>query len=512
MIVATKPGTLAWFARHEMRLSWRDWMWLLTGGHTRHWRLAAFGIALIVLFMHAVAYAALRNLGNFTGAPDRRTLVVIGATLVLYASVMLSQALENVTRGFYARGDLDLILSSPASARRLFAVRIGAAAASIMGMSLILTAPVINVLAMMGGMRWLSAYAVVAAMAIASVAVAATLTTLLFAAIGAKRTRLVAQVIAAVIGASFVICVQFMAILSAGTMSRLALLKSDIIVKHAPPANSLIWLPANASAGDWRALAVVAIVAGVLLAGAIRFCAPRFMVLAQATIVIIEGHSHSARRRPAYRPRSPAQALRQKEWVLLRRDPWLISQSLMQLLYLLPPFLMLWQTVYRGSDGAKLVVPVLIVAAGQLAGGLAWLAVSGEDAPDLIGTAPIRSAQVWRAKTEAVAGVLVLAFAPLVAILALVDPLPGVAALIGIAAAAASATAIQFWFRGQAKRSQFRRRHVSSRIATFAEAFSSLTWAGAGAAAMLNPWVTIVPVVTALAIVAIAWSISPARR
>jgi hypothetical protein len=29
---------------------------------------------------------------------------------------------------------------------------------------------------------------------------------------------------------------------------------------------------------------------------------------------------------------------------------------------------------------------------------------------------------------------------------------------------------------------------------------------------MLNPWVTIVPVVTALAIVAIAWSISPARR
>ena len=36
---------------------------------------------------------------------------------------MLSQAMESVTRAFYSRSDLDLILSSPASARRLFAVQ-----------------------------------------------------------------------------------------------------------------------------------------------------------------------------------------------------------------------------------------------------------------------------------------------------------------------------------------------------------------------------------------------------
>ena len=41
---------------------------------------------------------------------------------------MLSQALESVTRAFYARSDLDLILSSPASARKIFAVRIAAIA------------------------------------------------------------------------------------------------------------------------------------------------------------------------------------------------------------------------------------------------------------------------------------------------------------------------------------------------------------------------------------------------
>ena len=95
---------------------------------------------------------------------------------------------------------------------------------------------------------------------------------------------------------------------------------------------------------------------------------------------------------------SPAQALRRKEWVLLWRDPWLMSQSLMQLLYLLPPFFLLSRMFYGEGTGAALLVPVLIMAAGQLAGGLAWLAISGEDAPDLIASAPVTAARVWRAK------------------------------------------------------------------------------------------------------------------
>ena len=48
-----------------------------------------------------------------------------------------------------------------------------------------------------------------------------------------------------------------------------------------------------------------------------------------------------------------------------------------------------------------MLVPVLVMAAGQLAGGLAWLAISGEDAPDLVATAPILPRHVVRAKVEA---------------------------------------------------------------------------------------------------------------
>jgi ABC-2 type transport system permease protein len=152
---------------------------------------------------------------------------------------------------------------------------------------------------------------------------------------------------------------------------------------------------------------------------------------------------------------------------------------------------------------------VLIMSAGQLAGGLAWLAVSGEDAPDLIASAPVTTARVWRSKAEAVAGVIGLVFAPIALLLALVDPMFALVVVIGIVIAAASATLIQFWFRKQVKRSLFRRRHVSSRIATFAEAFSSITWSGAGAVALVSPTLAIIPGAAALAIVAGAWLVSP---
>ena len=69
-----------------------------------------------------------------------------------------------------------------------------------------------------------------------------------------------------------------------------------------------------------------------------------------------------------------------------------MSQTLMQLLYLLPPALLLWRSFAAGIDAPALLVPVLVMAAGQLAGGLAWLAISGEDAPDLIASAPVQRA------------------------------------------------------------------------------------------------------------------------
>jgi ABC-2 type transport system permease protein len=63
----------------------------------------------------------------------------------------------------------------------------------------------------------------------------------------------------------------------------------------------------------------------------------------------------------------------------------------------------------------------------------------------------------------------------------------------------------------QAKRTQFRRRHTSSRTATFAEAFSSIGWAGTAALAAYGSWVALIVAVLTLGVLAVARFVSPHR-
>jgi ABC-2 type transport system permease protein len=503
------PGSIAWFAHHESRLAWRDWLAMMTAGG--RWRKRT-GLVTLIGFLAFLHLIALSMVGRFAGLgqnPDKTTLIVITATLLLSWSLMVSQGMESVTRVFYARSDLDLILSSPAPARRLFAVRIATMALSIGAMALLLSAPFINVLAVDGGARWLAAYGVIVAMATSAAALAVALTVALFRTIGAKRTRVVAQIVAAVVGAAFVIGLQVAAILSSETLSRLSVLQSKAAAALAPGLDSVAWWPARAALGDIGALAAVLAISLAMLAAAIlAFPASFGRHIVAATGTTADGGERQLGAARPFRRASPARTLRRKEWTLIRRDPWLISQSLMQILYLLPPALLLWRS-YDDGSALVLLIPVLVMAAGQLAGGLAWLAISGEDAPDLIASAPVAARAIVRAKAEAVMGGIVLVFAPFVFATALTSMRQAAVAAAGILVAAASATAIQLWFRTQAKRSQFRRRQTSSRVATFAEALSSITWAATAALAAADSILAAFPAVVAVVILAATWRLSP---
>src|SRR5215813_1498548 len=189
----TRPATIPWFASHELRLSWRDWLSMMTAG--RRWRERNVAIALVLFgaFLHLIALMMVGPLADAADARDKATLVAITGCGLLASSLMVSQAMESVTRAFYARSDLDLILSSPVAARKLFAVRIGAMAFSVVVMAALLASPIINVLVVRGGAGWLGAYGVVVAMGATAAAMSVGLTIALFRVIGPKRTRFVAQ-------------------------------------------------------------------------------------------------------------------------------------------------------------------------------------------------------------------------------------------------------------------------------------------------------------------------------
>jgi ABC-2 type transport system permease protein len=499
-----------WFARHEIRLAWREWLAMMTGGRRKRKR-AVIGLLIFAVILHLLAWAVVGRFADLQLPLDKSSLIVMSATIVLAWALMLSQAVESVTRVFYARADLDLIMSSPVKLTNIFSVRIAAVALQVTAMALLLSTPFVDVLVIGGGPRWFAVFGVVIASGLSAAAVAIGITVLLFRLIGPSRTRLVAQILAAIIGAGFVIALQVAAILSYGTLSRFAVLTSDAAAAFTPDINSIVWWPARAAFGDGEALLLLVAGGLVLLGVAMAIFSPRFA----DTVVSISANATAASRAPrgkAFRGGSRQQALRWKEFLLLRRDPWLVSQSLMQLLYLLPPALMLCRSFSDRSAAIVLVTPVIVMAAGQLAGGLAWLTISGEDAANLVATAPMPASAVTRAKIEVVLIAIGVIFAPLVIALAFASALQAAVTALGVIIATVSAAAIQLWFRVQAKRSQFRRRQTSSRVATFAEAFCSIGWAATSALAFAIPIAALISGAITAAILAAAWKISPQRE
>ncbi len=501
------PASLAWFARHELTLAWRRWLSILAGGRRRKTISVLTGLTIVVLALHGLAFAVLKPvLSDFT--LSTATLVSLTGTLLLSFSMMLSQTLESVTRAFYTRDDFDLILSSPASAKRVFAVRMGAVAFSAAAMTSLLAAPAINTAAFLDGAHWLWAYTVVIAMAGIATALAILTTLGLFRAIGARRTRLIAQIIAAIVGAAFLIGIQVVAILSLGEVSRFALFQSDMLMGNAPAINSLFWLPAKAALGHGTAAAAIVIFSGITLCYVIWSCANQFSVHVLAAASTAQKRAQQQKQRATFHISSQRQALRRKEWALLARDPWLVSQSLMQVLYLIPPALILWMNHAGSTEIQAIVGPVLVMAIGQLSGGLAWLAVSGEDAPDLIQTAPISRSTATLAKIEAILIVIAVTISPFILALSFWSLQGAFVTACGVGVASLSAIAIQLWFQTQSKRSTFRRRQTASRTATFSEAFVSIFWAATTGLAAAGSMFAVATAFFALVVLFTAWSLS----
>lgn len=503
------PATLPWFAAHEFRLAWRDWLAMTTGGRKVRSIVLFATLGLFYLGLHFLANALLAPWIKDGIAVDKATLVLVTGTGFLFWTVMLSQALESITRAYYSRSDLDLILSSPASSASVFAVRTGATAFATVLLACLLASPIINVLIAYEGPKWLAAYGVLAGFGAIAAAISVLVTVGLFRSIGPARTRLIAQIIAGIVGAGFVIGIQAVAILSFGDMNRFLVLQSPEFIAGTPDLSNLLWLPARAAMGDLGATLLVVAIGFGALALVIRMTSGSFAQHAIAAAGVSATRVQQTASTRPFRQSSQRHALRVKEWRLLRRDPWLLSQTLMQILYLFPPALFLWVSYGQSAGTYVVVIPVIVMAAGQLAGGLSWLAISGEDAHDLVVTAPIHPRAVLVAKIEAVLCSVVVIFAPILLLVWIASwDLAWITAIF-LAVSASSATAIQLWFRVPMRRAMFRRRQVASRASTISEALSSIMWAGTAVLAAGNQWLAVLPATLAIIVLVVAWALSP---
>ena len=506
----SSAAALTWFARHEIRLAWREWLAMMTGSRGKRKR-AIIALIVFAAIMHLPAYAVIGRFADLQAPLGKPELIVITATIFLAWALMLSQAIESVTRVFYARADLDLIMSSPANLANVFSVRIAAIALSVTGMALLLSTPFVDVLVIGGGIRWLSAFGVVIAIGLSAAAVAIAITV---AAVPADRPEPHAARRA-----------------DPGRHHRRRLRhrapgRGDPFLRHAV---ALCGADLGCRGGLCARARQSAVVAGARgdrrRHGAVAAAGRRARAARRRDGDLLAAICRHRRQRRGDRTAGPPRRRARPHFAAVRGSrrcaprnscccgaiPWLVSQSLMQLLYLVPPALMLWRSFSESSAAIVLITPVIVMAAGQLAGGLAWLTISGEDAADLVATAPLPPSRVTRAKIEVVLIAIGAIFAPLIAALAFASVTQAAVTALGVIIATVSAAAIQLWFRVQAKRSQFRRRQTSSRLATFAEAFCSIGWAATAALAVTIPIAAVISGAMTAAILAATWKISPRR-
>ena len=165
-------------------------------------------VAVALAIFHALAWSLARDAADDAIRDPRALDLAVMAGLAFVFPWIVSQSLTNATRALYARGDLDLLLASPVAPGALFAARALAIAVESMVSVAIFLLPVANMLAIVAGPRWLAIYPSLAICGLIGTALGLLLTLALFRMAGSRRTRVVAQVFATVIGATFALGVQ----------------------------------------------------------------------------------------------------------------------------------------------------------------------------------------------------------------------------------------------------------------------------------------------------------------
>jgi ABC-2 type transport system permease protein len=428
------------------------------------------------LMLHAGAYVVLRKLGP-GGAMDPRLAIPVTVALLAVATFMLSTSLRASVMALFERGDLDLLLSSPLPSRSIFTVRLLGVVMSGAALYLFLFGPIVHAGLALGQFRWIGVYVAIASTATLMACLGMLLTLALVRLLGARRTRVLAQVLSAVAGALLFLLSQASSLMQTGdTGSAERTLRRAAETPWLAP-DSVLWLPGRAVLGEplpMLGMVLLAIAVFALTAGRTH----RFFVhgLQEAA-----GSARSIRKPPGelrmrFR-RSLFDTVVAKEWRQIARDPHLISQVLLQLVYLAPLLLL----ILRHNDAPGPAIGAgLALLSSTLSSSLAWIVISAEDAPDLLRSSPAAWRTIALAKLAAsVMPPLLLVAVPLLW-LVVRAPLAGVLISFAVTAAVLSAALIVMWQGRPAQRSDFKMRGKENFVCTIFETVNTLCWGGLG--------------------------------
>ncbi|HEY9617678.1 MAG TPA: hypothetical protein V6C64_12585 [Microcoleaceae cyanobacterium] len=435
-------GTLPWLLLHELRLWWRE----LRG----KWILLGFAIVIEVLLLvsFVISWLLLSRLGQrFSLHPLPEPLFWGAVVLWLFAFFYgFTVAMENSITSLFDRGDLDLLVSSPISSQVIFASRLlGVALKVFLGISLFV-APISLLFILIGAYELLGVYPALVGLSLTVASLAMLLTIWLVRLLGARRARTVAQILTAILAALVFVGFQLPNLLQ-GTQvnsgTAIAGLQTWFSDHSWLSANSWLWFPVKAIFLDPTAVLLTLGMSSGLAWITVVALHHSFISGTQQSMTVKQSRS-----RPVPDSRfinGLNRIVLLKEWRIIGRNPYLISQTFLSILFLIP-FLII---VLRGNSQSlanlsTLVTSALPLIGGNLTSALTLICVSGEEAPDLLKSSPTQGTKLRQLKLLAALIPVWLLLSPIFLILILRGE-PWLLALFVVLGSTLSAAMLRLW-------------------------------------------------------------------
>jgi ABC-2 type transport system permease protein len=435
--------------RHEARLIWRG---SLFGGRNG-WALL-IGAAIL---LHAIGYGVALGFSHVHLAPTDQ---VLSATLgiLFVGGLMLAQAVQRASEVLDDRTDLSWLLSSPVPPRHVLAVRLLAVAGGVSLYWLLLLVPLADGMLFLGRADLAGVYPMLLVLALLVTSCGFAVTFVLLRFCDVRRARALANGFATLVGATVFLGGQTRSLMPAEVSDRFW--QSFAPASADAAARAPQWLPARALMGEWRPVVVLmglAIFAAVAVSWGMQAW---FAAGAQA--VVGAGAAGGARQRADRRifAQGRFRNLLRKEIRLLHRYPGLAGLAFYYTIYLVPAVVAIARgATLHGPDvsSARLLGVAPVLTSGELARLFISVTMMGDEAAELVRTAPVRAGETRAAKLAAAAlGVLSILGLP---ILGLGASLPGAvpAMLAGIFGNVSCNLLLGLWRPAPIRRTDLRR-------------------------------------------------------
>jgi ABC-2 type transport system permease protein len=396
-----KVGTLPWLIQHELRLYWRQlngkWLFIFLG---------IFGLVLLSVLLPASLLIRIssRDPLSLNPIPEAVFWWGVGGWMVGFFFAFYT-AIEQGVQVLFERNDLDLLISSILSPKVIFASRLLSIAIEIfLGFGLYIVPA--SVLALLLGLpQLLGVYPAVVGLSLTAASLGMLITLVLVRLLGAKCTRQIMQIFSSILAALFILGMQLPNLLSPSGVAPsrhyspfVSSIQEALQSQKFLNAASWFWFPVRAMFGDWPSVLLTLVLSGGLAWLTVEVLHTTFLRGTQESLT-------QKRLLPSNVSRTQFSGsvfgtMLRKEWYVILRNPYLISQTALQLVFLVPAILF----ALRGGYGTGFTKTATLLPTIGLVIGMNWtmlltrIVASGEEAADLLRSSPNSNELLRRSK------------------------------------------------------------------------------------------------------------------